>query len=120
MNLMNAPTSTISTAVAARLTYELNCARIQAPEDIHHKVVTMNSTVMLRDRVNGDELEVTVTYPNSVDVRTKRISVFSPTGIALLGRRVGTIIGWNTPAGLRQFEIVDLLYQPEAVGDYSQ
>jgi regulator of nucleoside diphosphate kinase len=119
MDVMNAPTAAIVPAIAARVTNELNCARILAPEDIDRKVVTMNSTVMLRDRVNGGELEVTVTYPAQVDTRVNRISVFSPTGVALLGRKVGTVIAWNTPAGLRQFEIVEVVFQPEAVGDYS-
>ena len=119
MDVMNAPATNIVPAIAARVTYELNCARILAPEDIDHRIVTMNSTVALRDRVNGGEVEVTVTYPAQVDTRANRISVFSPAGVALLGRKAGTIIAWNTPAGLRQFEIVKVIFQPEAVGDYS-
>ncbi|MGC3947679.1 MAG: GreA/GreB family elongation factor [Chryseolinea sp.] len=119
MDVINAPTSTVSPSISARLTYELNGARIFAPEDIDGKVITMNSTVLLRDRINGGEMEVTVTYPGQVDVRVNRISVFSPAGLALLGRKQGTIIAWNTPAGLRQFEVVEVLFQPEAVGDYS-
>ena len=119
MDVINAPTSNISPMISARLTSELNGARIFAPEDIDEKVITMNSKVLLRDRVNGSQLEVTVTYPGQVDMRVNRISVFSPAGLALLGRKAGTIIAWNTQAGLRQFEVVDLLFQPEAIGDYS-
>lgn len=119
MDTMNAPTSSVVPAIAARLTHELSGAKIMAPEDIHHAVVTMNSRVRLRDRVNGTELELTLTYPGQVDIRENRISVFSPTGLALLGRKAGAIIAWNTPAGLRQFEIMKVLFQPEAVGDYS-
>ena len=119
MDVMNSPTCSASPAISARLTYELNGAKIFAPEDIDDKVVTMNSTVLLRDRVNGSEVEVTITYPGQVDTRVNRISIFSPAGLALLGRKAGTVIAWNTPAGLRQFEVVDILFQPEAVGDYS-
>ncbi|MEJ1237871.1 GreA/GreB family elongation factor [Chryseolinea sp. T2] len=119
MDVINTSTSTISPMISARLTYELNGARIFASEDIDEKVITMNSRALLRDRVNGSELEVTVTYPGQVDIRSNRISVFSPAGLALLGRKTGTIIAWNTQAGLRQFEVVEVLFQPEAVGDYS-
>ncbi|HTF16864.1 MAG TPA: GreA/GreB family elongation factor [Chryseolinea sp.] len=119
MAIMSAPTSSVPPTICARLTYELNGARIFAPEDIDKKVITMNSTVLLRDRVNDGEVEVTVTYPGQVDTRVNRISVFSPAGLALLGRKAGTIIAWNTPTGLRQFEIVDVVFQPEAVGDYT-
>ena len=119
MDIMNAPTTAVSPAISSRLAYELNGARIFAPEDIDAKVITMNSKVLLRDRVNGNALEITVTYPSQVDTRFSRISVFSPAGLALIGRKAGTIIAWNTPAGLRQFEVVDVIFQPEAVGDYS-
>lgn len=119
MDVMSAPTFSISPTVSARLAHELSGAKIFAPEDIDQKVVTMNSRVLLRDRVNGSEVEVTVTYPGQVDTRVNRISVFSPAGLALLGRKAGTIIAWNTPAGLRQFEVVTVLFQPEAVGEYN-
>ena len=119
MDVMNAPTTAVSPAISSRLTYELNGARIFAPEDIDAKVITMNSRVLLRDRVNGSTIEVTVTYPSQVDSRFNRISVFSPAGLALLGRKAGTIIAWNTPVGLRQFEVVEVIFQPEAVGDYT-
>jgi regulator of nucleoside diphosphate kinase len=119
MDVISAPTSAVSPAISARLNSELNVARIFAPEDIDEKVITMNSTVLLRDRVNGNEMKITVTYPGQVDMRENRISVFSPAGLALLGRKQGTIIAWNTPAGLRQYEVVEVLFQPEAVGDYS-
>ena len=119
MDVIHAPASSISPAILARLNSELNSARIFAPEDIDEKVITMNSTVLLRDRVNGEKMQVTVTYPGQVDVSANRISVFSPAGLALLGRKKGTIIAWNTPAGLRQYEVVEILFQPEAVGDYS-
>ena len=119
MDFMNAPTSSVPPSLSARLTYELNGAKIIAPEDIDEKVITMNSTVLLRDRVNGSEVEVTVTYPGQIDARANRISIFSPVGLALIGRKAGTIIAWNTPAGLRQFEVVEVLFQPEAVGEYN-
>lgn len=119
MDVMNSPTTTVSPAISARLAYELNGAKIFAPEDIDEKVITMNSTVLLRDRVNGSEIEATVTYPQQVDTRVNRISVFSPAGLALIGRKAGAVIAWNTPVGVRNFEVVDVLFQPEAVGDYS-
>ena len=118
MAVMSAPTSSVSPAISARLTHELSGARIFAPDEIDSKVITMNSKVLLRDRVNGSEVEVTVTFPGQVDTRVNRISVFSPAGLALLGRKAGSIIAWNTPAGMRQFEVVEVLFQPEAVGDY--
>jgi regulator of nucleoside diphosphate kinase len=102
-----------------RLSYELNCAKLMAPEQIRSTVVTMNSIVLLRDRISGRVNEVTVTYPRDVNPRENKVSVFSPIGIALLGKDAGRVVAWNTPVGLRQFEILKVVFQPEAVGDYS-
>jgi pimeloyl-ACP methyl ester carboxylesterase len=48
------------------------------------------------------------------------VSVLSPVGAALLGRRVGSRASWVTPDGRRhEAEIVAVLFQPEASGDYT-
>jgi len=44
--------------------------------------------------------------------------VLAPIGTALLGERVGAEIRWEVPAGVRRLRIEELLYQPEAAGDY--
>ena len=46
------------------------------------------------------------------------ISVLEPIGTALLGYRVGDIIEWKVPKGIRKIKVEELLYQPEAAGDF--
>ncbi|MFP4191780.1 MAG: hypothetical protein ACLFU6_06870 [Candidatus Hydrogenedentota bacterium] len=46
------------------------------------------------------------------------ISVAAPIGAALLGYACGGAIDWHVPSEPRRLEIVDLVYQPEAAGDY--
>jgi regulator of nucleoside diphosphate kinase len=46
------------------------------------------------------------------------LSVAGPAGIALLGKRVGQIIRWNVGAKPRRCRIEQVLYQPEAAGDF--
>jgi regulator of nucleoside diphosphate kinase len=36
----------------------------------------------------------------------------------LLGYRVGDTVEWTVPAGLRRLKISEVLYQPEAAGDF--
>ena len=46
--------------------------------------------------------------------------MLSPVGRALLGLRVGETTQWSTPDGRSHAaEIVALLFQPEASGDYT-
>ena len=39
-------------------------------------------------------------------------------GMAMLGYRAGDTFEWEVPAGTRRMEIIEILYQPEASGDY--
>ena len=111
---LNSTAAGILPEVATKLSYALNSAKLLASESIASTVMTMDSTALLRDGVSGRETTITITYPENVDVRANRFSVFSPVGIALLGRAAGNVVAWNTPMGLRQFEIVKVIYQPEA------
>ena len=48
------------------------------------------------------------------------ISVLSPLGASLLGLRVGDVAQWRTPRGEeRMARVVEVLFQPEASGDYT-
>jgi regulator of nucleoside diphosphate kinase len=42
----------------------------------------------------------------------------APIGTALIGYRAGDVIEWKVPAGLRKLKVLEVLYQPEAAGDY--
>jgi regulator of nucleoside diphosphate kinase len=104
--------------IVNRLYTEFKVAKMVPQERIAESVITMNSRVLLKEMSNGREAEVTVTYPQDADIRERKVSVFSSIGVALLGRQVGDIVSWNIPTGIGQFEIVDVTYQPEAVGHY--
>lgn len=90
------------------------------PQDaISRNIITMNSRILLQDVAGERQAELTITYPQNADSRERKVSVFSSIGIALLGKQVGDVVSWKTPTGDGQFEIVKIIYQPEAVGDFS-
>src|SRR5687768_13724395 len=62
----------------------LKVARMVPQERIAESVVTMNSRVLLKELSNNREIELTITYPQEADNSERKISVFSPIGIALL------------------------------------
>lgn len=105
--------------VVSHLYKQLVTAKMVPQVNISREVVTMNSRMLLKDILNEREAEVTITYPQDADNRERKISVLSSIGVALLGRQVGDVVEWNTPKGMGQFEILEVIYQPEAVGDYS-
>ena len=97
---------------------ELNRAVVVAPKEVPGDVITMNSRVRLVDLDQGTELEYTLVYPQDADVSAGRISIVAPIGAAMLGYRVGDVIEWEVPAGTRRLRVEELLYQPEAAGDF--
>jgi len=96
---------------------ELDGATIVPREAIDADVVTMNSTVRVRDSVGGPTTELTLVFPEEANPLADRISVVAPLGAALLGYRVGDRVSFKVPGGSRTCEVVEVVYQPEAAGD---
>lgn len=97
---------------------KLEIAAIVASRKVAADVVTMNSTVRLREVDQRSAGEVTLVYPADATSPT-RISVLSPLGQALLGTRVGAVFSLTLPGGEeRNYAVEALTYQPEAAGHY--
>ena len=84
----------------------------QAPRDL----VTMNSHALLR--LDDEEMDVALVYPDDADESAGRLSVFSGIGTAILGYREGDAVDWRLQDRTRRIRIVRVLYQPEAAGDF--
>lgn len=97
---------------------ELQRAKVIDDHQMPPDVVTMNSTVRVRNLDSGEEDIYCLTFPGDADLSSRRISILAPVGTALIGYRVGDIIEWEVPAGKRRMKIVEMVYQPEAAGDY--
>ena len=96
---------------------ELGRARIVDSAAIPADVVTMNSRVRFQDE-SGEELEITLVYPQDADVDQGMVSVLAPVGSALLGLSVGQSIEWPMPKNeRRRLRVAAVTYQPEASGD---
>ena len=102
-----------------KLEHELDRAETVAPADVPGDVITMRSKVRLRDMNTGEEMVYTLVFPVEANFDEGKISVLAPVGTAMLGYRVGDTIEWQVPSGLRRIKVEELLYQPEAAGDYN-
>jgi regulator of nucleoside diphosphate kinase len=113
------PSTSKLTPIEAVLYNTLQKATTLSQQNIPKRVVTMNSRVLLQSLLTQKEIEITITYPENADSRDRRVSIFSSIGVALLGRKVGDQVAWKIPAGIGEFIIVDIPYQPEASGEYA-
>ena len=115
---MRASGSDQSQEYLERLAEELDRAEVVTPQHLPHDVITMRSRVRLRDLDSGHVVIYTLVFPNEADLGQGNISVLAPIGTAMLGYRVGDIIEWDVPAGRWRLRVEEVLYQPEAAGDY--
>jgi len=96
-------------------------AHIVPGERIDPDVVTVNSTVSFRDEATQTVHRVTVVYPQDMSVGARRISVLSPVGRALIGRRTGDLAVVDVPDGSRRaLRLLEVHYQPEASGHFAR
>ena len=101
-----------------QLRAELERGELVAPHVVPPDVITMNSCVCLVDLDTGEEMTCTLVFPEDADIDQHKISVLAPIGTAMLGYSVGDTIEWPVPEGLRRIQVKEILYQPEAAGDY--
>ncbi|MCW3478757.1 nucleoside diphosphate kinase regulator [Neisseriaceae bacterium JH1-16] len=97
---------------------ELERAEVVEPSAMPADVVSMNSRVLVRDTVSGEERELTLVYPRDADFDRGCLSVLAPVGSALLGLAIGQSIVWPLPDGKEtRLTVLAIRYQPEAAGD---
>ena len=109
---------TINSNEAEKLLSELSKAEIVPSEKIDKYVVTMNSEVKLFFENTQKEQSFKIVYPQDANLKENKISIFSPIATALIGYKIGDEIEWIVPGGMTKIKIVDLIYQPEAAGDF--
>jgi transcription elongation factor GreA len=83
-------------------------ARIIDESTIDTSKVFILSKVKIKNISNGMEMEYTIVAENEADLKAKKISIDSPIGKGLLGKKIGEISDVTTPNGVIQFEIIDI------------
>ena len=86
----------------------LSNARIIDESTIDTSKVFILSKVRIKNISNGMEMEYTIVAENEADLKAKKISIDSPIGKGLLGKKIGEIADVTTPNGVIQFEVMDI------------
>jgi|ERR687885_509906 transcription elongation factor GreA len=83
-------------------------ARILDESTIDASQVSVLSKVKIKNKKNGAEMLYTLVSEEEADLKAGRISVGSPIGKGLLGKRVGDVAEIKVPAGIMEFEVVEI------------
>ncbi len=92
----------------AKLKEVIANARIIDETMVDNSKVFILSKVKIKNIANKMEMEYTIVAENEADLKSKKISIDSPFGKGLLGKKVGDIAEVKAPNGTMKFEIIDI------------
>jgi transcription elongation factor GreA len=92
----------------AKLEEIMSNARVIDESSIDTSQVAVLSKVKIKNRKNGMEVTYTLVSEEEADLKTGKISVSSPIGKGLLGKKVGETTEIKVPAGMMEFEVLDI------------
>lgn len=92
----------------ATLENMLKNAKVIDEEDIKTDIVSVGTTVKVRDLEFGDELEFTIVGSAEADPAAMKISNEAPIGKGLIGKKVGDKVVIQVPDGTTTFEILEI------------
>lgn len=83
-------------------------ARILSEENIDLSKVGVLTKVKIKNLANSATLEYSLVAEKEADIRKNKISVSSPIGKGLLGKKVGETAEIQVPRGVMSFEILEI------------
>ena len=92
----------------AKLENTLANARIINESELDTSKVLVLSTVEVKNKANGAQMKYTLVAQSEADLKSGKISVDSPIGKGLLGKKIGDIAVITVPTGNIELEIVSI------------
>ena len=91
------------------LGYKIANAKVIDPDSVPKDCVRFASRVLLENLDLEEEVEYMIVGQEESDIKKGRISISSPLGRAMLGKKPGDEVVLQAPGGKRNYEIVDIL-----------
>ncbi len=94
----------------SKLEIAVGNARVLDESTLDTSKVSILTTVKIKNKKNGAALKYMIVSEEEADLKAGKISVKSPIGKGLLGKKVGEIAEVSAPAGKMEFEILEISY----------
>lgn len=86
----------------------LGNARVLDPSKLDTSQVSILTKVRIKNKKNGMEMAYTLVAEEEADLKQNKISIKSPIGQGLLGKKPGETAIVTAPSGQLEFEIIDI------------
>jgi transcription elongation factor GreA len=83
-------------------------ARIVDSSQLDVNKVSILTTVKIKNLKNNMEMKYTIVAEHEADLKSGKISIDSPIGKALVGKKVGENVDVTVPAGVIPFQILEI------------
>ena len=93
----------------AKLENTLANARLINESELDTSKVLVLSTVEVKNKANGAKMKYTLVAQSEADLKSGKISVDSPIGKGLLGKKIGETASISVPSGNIKLEIISIL-----------
>ena len=93
----------------SELAYKLSRADIIDPQILPKDRAVFASSVVLENMDTGESVEYQLVGPDEANVEKGRISVSSPLGKAIVGKKPGDEIILQAPGGKRSYDLIEIL-----------
>ena len=93
----------------SELQYKLANADIIVPDKLNKDKAVFGCKVLLENIETGEDVEYQLVGTDESDIEKGRISVSSPLGQAILGKKPGDELTLQVPGGKRVYELVEIL-----------
>ncbi|MGH1468249.1 MAG: transcription elongation factor GreA [Bdellovibrionales bacterium] len=90
---------------------KLAVAEVIDPKDIKSDKIVFGATVYLLDLDTDTELTYKLVGVDEADVKLGLISVFSPLGRALIGKKKSDIVEFSSPKGDKEYEVTKFQFK---------
>jgi transcription elongation factor GreA len=91
------------------LEHKLAHADVIDPKTVNTDSAVFGCTVVLENLDTEEEVTYQLVGPDESDISLGKISVSSPLGRAIVGRKVGDELVIQAPGGKREYEVIDIL-----------
>jgi len=92
----------------AKLKQVLSTARLIDETQLDTSKILIHSKVKIKNQTNGMTFDYTLVADSESDLASGKISVNSPIGKGLLGKKVGDVVEITVPSGIMKFEILEI------------
>ncbi len=92
----------------SELEMKIRSARILDENNFRDDVIVIGAKVSMRDMISNSEIQYTLVAQDEADFTINKISVESPIGAAMLGKKVGDPILVKSPNGMKKYSILKI------------